>query len=213
MKYGLTSIIAGFGLIALAGQAQAAVVTASLNIPAPGAGLPTETLGTITLTDFGSGATAGVRVDVSLIMGVNFLNSGGPHTPFVYDLSVHPTSIVFLPGSAFSAAGMSSDTPFGSFNHGVDMASGNGAAGSKHGPLDFTINGITTADFIKGTDGDFFAADLVVLSTGKSGSVAAGTLVVAGVPEPATWAMMILGFAGIGFMGYRRSRKGAAIAA
>jgi hypothetical protein len=24
------------------------------------------------------------------------------------------------------------------------------------------------------------------------------------VPEPATWAMMILGFAGIGFMAYRR---------
>jgi PEP-CTERM motif len=27
------------------------------------------------------------------------------------------------------------------------------------------------------------------------------------VPEPSTWAMMILGFAGIGFMAYRRSRK------
>jgi hypothetical protein len=29
----------------------------------------------------------------------------------------------------------------------------------------------------------------------------------AGVPEPSTWAMMILGFTGIGFTGYRRSRK------
>ena len=28
------------------------------------------------------------------------------------------------------------------------------------------------------------------------------------VPEPATWAMMILGFAGIGFMGYRRRQNG-----
>jgi len=27
------------------------------------------------------------------------------------------------------------------------------------------------------------------------------------VPEPSTWAMMILGFAGVGFMAYRRSRK------
>jgi hypothetical protein len=27
------------------------------------------------------------------------------------------------------------------------------------------------------------------------------------VPEPATWAMMLLGFAGIGFVGYRKSRK------
>jgi hypothetical protein len=32
---------------------------------------------------------------------------------------------------------------------------------------------------------------------------------VASVPEPSTWAMMILGFAGIGFMAYRRSRKNA----
>jgi hypothetical protein len=28
-----------------------------------------------------------------------------------------------------------------------------------------------------------------------------------GVPEPSTWAMIILGFAGMGFMAYRRSRK------
>lgn len=30
---------------------------------------------------------------------------------------------------------------------------------------------------------------------------------VAGVPEPSTWAMMILGFAGIGYMAYRTSRR------
>jgi hypothetical protein len=35
---------------------------------------------------------------------------------------------------------------------------------------------------------------------------------VAAVPEPSTWAMMILGFAGVGFMAYRR-RKTAALAA
>ena len=28
------------------------------------------------------------------------------------------------------------------------------------------------------------------------------------VPEPSTWAMMLLGFAGVGFMAYRRARKG-----
>ena len=30
---------------------------------------------------------------------------------------------------------------------------------------------------------------------------------VAAVPEPSTWAMMILGFAGVGFMAYRRKAK------
>jgi hypothetical protein len=35
-----------------------------------------------------------------------------------------------------------------------------------------------------------------------------GSSNVGAVPEPSTWAMMILGFAGIGFMAYRR-RNGA----
>ena len=33
------------------------------------------------------------------------------------------------------------------------------------------------------------------------------------VPEPSTWAMMILGFAGIGFMAYRRKSTPALMAA
>ena len=33
------------------------------------------------------------------------------------------------------------------------------------------------------------------------------------VPEPSTWAMMLLGFAGIGFMGYRRRKTGTALMA
>jgi PEP-CTERM motif len=36
---------------------------------------------------------------------------------------------------------------------------------------------------------------------------------VGAVPEPSTWAMMILGFAGIGFMAYRRKAKPALMAA
>jgi hypothetical protein len=33
------------------------------------------------------------------------------------------------------------------------------------------------------------------------------------VPEPSTWAMLLLGFAGIGFMAYRRKSKTALLAA
>jgi hypothetical protein len=33
------------------------------------------------------------------------------------------------------------------------------------------------------------------------------TSMTAAVPEPSTWAMMLLGFAGVSFMAYRRSRK------
>jgi hypothetical protein len=50
-------------------------------------------------------------------------------------------------------------------------------------------------------DGATFAVDNIVLS---SASV---------IPEPSTWAMMLLGFAGLGFVGYRRTRAGHATVA
>jgi len=34
---------------------------------------------------------------------------------------------------------------------------------------------------------------------------------IAGVPEPSTWVMMVLGFAGVGFLAYRRKRHGSAL--
>jgi PEP-CTERM motif len=45
------------------------------------------------------------------------------------------------------------------------------------------------------------------------GPAAATNLTLTVVPEPSTWAMMVLGFAGLGFVGYRTSRKAAAITA
>jgi hypothetical protein len=38
-------------------------------------------------------------------------------------------------------------------------------------------------------------------------------LPVSGVPEPSSWAMMLLGFAGVGLMAYRRKSKPALMAA
>jgi PEP-CTERM motif len=42
----------------------------------------------------------------------------------------------------------------------------------------------------------------------SSGNV---TAILAAVPEPSTWAMMILGFCGLGFMAYRRKQNGPAL--
>jgi len=44
------------------------------------------------------------------------------------------------------------------------------------------------------------------------GPAAPTNLTVAVVPEPSTWAMMVLGFAGLGFASYRSSRKSARMA-
>jgi hypothetical protein len=66
--------------------------------------------------------------------------------------------------------------------------------------------------------GSFSAVDVTAGNTAsfihESGNVEIGAVaVVAGVPEPSTWAMMLLGFAGIGFMTYRRQSRPTLVAA
>jgi hypothetical protein len=51
------------------------------------------------------------------------------------------------------------------------------------------------------------ATSAVALDTAVSGGISLST------PEPSTWAMMVLGFVVLGFAGYRKARKTAAIAA
>jgi hypothetical protein len=91
------------------------------------------------------------------------------------------------------------------------------------GPLTFKASGATVADpFVIGaplghglfpTDDIAFVADLSVSGSCGNFSCVAGTglvgssLVVTAVPEPTTWAMLILGFSGIGLMAYRRKSK------
>jgi hypothetical protein len=54
---------------------------------------------------------------------------------------------------------------------------------------------------------NYFGTKLIKQSFDPNGFVNSGveiTFNIAAVPEPSTWAMMILGFAGVGFMAYRR---------
>jgi hypothetical protein len=49
--------------------------------------------------------------------------------------------------------------------------------------------------------------DPVGVYTGDVFATITGSADVGAVPEPSTWAMMLLGFAGVGFMAYRRKSK------
>jgi len=73
-----------------------------------------------------------------------------------------------------------------------------------HGVTDvlFTGNGEAGSNTL-----EIFYADRERTGAFLSVSADVTLTAVGGVPEPSTWAMMILGFAGIGFMTYRRSRK------
>src|ERR1700677_2970599 len=81
--------------------------------------------------------------------------------------------------------------------------------------LAFTVGGGTVVDLFSNgigfaPPGGLFGVAVVTSETTLD-YVANG--VAASTPEPSTWAMMILGFAGLGFAGCRASRKAAAIAA
>ena len=46
----------------------------------------------------------------------------------------------------------------------------------------------------------------LVNADGQTYQVNLGEPAVVSAPEPSTWAMMLIGFAGLGFVGYRRAR-------
>lgn len=78
--------------------------------------------------------------------------------------------------------------------------------------LGFDLDGgaLATTGFGNSTvETEFSGAPIFVVS----GTIAEGAGITAAVPEPSTWAMLLLGFAGIGFMAYRQKSKPLLIAA
>lgn len=57
------------------------------------------------------------------------------------------------------------------------------------------------------TNGSIAAGTDFELHFGSFNTLDNVTALVPGVPEPSTWAMLLLGFAGVGFMAYRRNSK------
>jgi PEP-CTERM motif-containing protein len=193
----------------------------------------TSSSNTVTVTDLGGGT---LDISVSLAPGFNFIHSGFPGS-FGFGLTSGFTSISFIQGSTvWSTTGwtpiaspVSATSPqtvsgvsqswdgAGTFVNGYGMTwnFGNGIGAQDGTTLDFHISatGLTLASLAADTTGSFFVAD--VAGTGTSiinGVVTRNTGIIdftlAAVPEPSTWAMMILGFVGIGFMAYRRKGQG-----
>jgi len=78
------------------------------------------------------------------------------------------------------------------------------ATGGLIGPIAFTLAGSTPVRFF--TPDSYYADNFGGVSLDVSP-------VTSDIPEPSTWAMLLLGFAGLGFAGYRKARKGPTFAA
>jgi hypothetical protein len=231
MKRALTSLIAGLGLLGLAGQAQASIVDLSYSLVLDNCTNLCSVGGTIHVTgDTTTESTTGLLVQVDLTGGFFQSPSTGLHA-----LVFNPTGATGIQGyvagvtqgtltTGFSllAPGSYHQDGFGDFTWAIDMTSrandvnhlefvllgsniAFGTTASNSGPTgnqSCPVGGCTSVNVA-------FAVDAAG-SGGDTGAVGA-LLTTPAVPEASTWAMMILGFAGVGFIAYRRRNQGAAI--
>lgn len=194
-------------LAALVGMSTA-VLAGPMYVFSTSTGTQSSNVGVITLTQNGANA---VNVNVDLINSTyGFVNTGGPHTPFAFNLAGSGAlSIAFTTpagGSPFSLnTSGGSNTPFGSFNTAIDSSAGNGSGNAYYGDLLFTltrVGGLSTDDFIANASNVFFSADLTDGTNTGAQAWSVGIDPPSEVPEPLTMSLFGAGLAGL--MGLRR---------
>ncbi len=212
---------------ALAGSAQASVVTPTASLPLIGVPYvsPPPGAGCFTI------ATACVNpgpfiltnpVMYSYSLGNQIITAG-----VTYDATLTPPMETNIIGSVdlagtveMTVIGRTSNTETGSFTVDITELTLSGPLSLPGSPLDgrTLMVGLDASDTSSGTttitpDGgafqinsffDVFADITLDIPTNPSTSVGPILLVATPSPEPSTWAMMLLGFAGLAFAAYRR---------
>lgn len=154
-----------------------------------------------------------------LVTVTEYTPDGGPFTFASWDQSSTPTPLSVGPG--FSTDVLVSNyiplyTPAVTDVTWYNSIAGGGAAaasGALNVMFDPSVNGGIGGQVYFGDESaPTFAVGVytgfVDVNTGY-----AATITITSVPEASTWALMLLGFAGLGLAGYRASRKSAALAA
>jgi hypothetical protein len=218
-KFG--SLAGAIAAISLLGVSAAHAATFTFDVTLTGAPVPA---GTVDVTQVGS------NLDFTVTLDPNFViheTTSSQHDALYFDLasggspllgktvSGLPSGVAQLSGGGFTAAGL------GAYDYALSCGSpacGSGYSGGDAGPISFTIANASLSELTPiSADGKqlYFVADLAYRPTGgNDNSVITGNWgATAGtaVPEPATWAVMMIGFGAIGAM-MRRSRRRARLA-
>jgi hypothetical protein len=206
MKLGLVGGLAGIGLLALTGYSQAAVPTIDLDNYASAVDTtPGVLMATMTVTDI----AGGVKVKITLDAATYFASTGGGHITVAWNLDKAEGAITGLPASPTFTQVATSSPPgcavsCGTFTNTGLQGTWSGTSNHYAGPLTFDIARITTSDFVNNVAGFMAAVD--ALGPKGTGEIA-GTGSIVSTPEPSTWAMMLIGFAGLAYAGYRKAKS------
>jgi len=144
----------------------------------------------------------------SVVTGVNFVawTYQGPITTLDWGISSSPGSATLGTVSPSQVAPTYTNPPYDVSTYNFSTGSLSLLAGTYYLPLQ--------SDPTAGGNNPFW--DFASANADGSPNLTfqiLGTASISSVPEPSTWAMMILGFAGIGFVAYRRKSKPALMAA
>ena len=208
------ALAAGAAALAMAGAANAEV----FNIVSGSPGCSCGAAGTVTVTADGSNT---FKVNVDITTGA-FNLAGGGHDAVAFDLDGITTADISListtPGGDLAdfsvvspqTAGSNHEDGNGDYDFIISHINGNNS-GPNPTDLTFTVSapGLVLADFISNGTGGAFSVD-VIGPNGATGVEGTGPGSGGTVPEPATWAMMLLGVFGVG--GLLRRRREMAIA-
>lgn len=218
---GWKSIALGVAGLMLASQpALATTQTFTLSVLDPASGVGTGPFGTVTVTENVGGT---LTITQTLLPAYRIHDGNSNHNAFEFSIIGDPAVTITGLTAGFAAFNLTagsnvSTPPFADFYTGIDCttACSNGWGGGYSGTLTFTVgssSALTLASLRStafGGNSVYFATDLVN-AAGLTGNVGAIPQTGA-VPEPATWGMMLIGFAGIG-ISLRRRRRAEALAA
>jgi len=196
----LAGLLAGVALV-VALQAHATPIQYNLTSDHCTGGCGAAPFGSVTLTQ--NGAT--VDVTVSLALGYSFVKTGAADFQnfkfngtgvAVGDITVDPHAPALV-----AATGAFNGDGTGDFAFGINCPScGNGGSGAFTPPIMFHVANATIADLTAPNNlGNVFVAD-VLAPNGNTGPVDATTP----VPEPGAAAMLLIGVAGLGWVGRGR---------
>jgi hypothetical protein len=231
----IAALAAAASTMVLAGQAMATVLT----LAAPyDAFFTWNNNGTVTYLGAGGGTYTGVQQQSELwndftgtdlpagtIMELSLTSVGGHDE--------HSISFLFSPGGAGSSYTLDyvvsdAGTPNaseGDASGAILQTAGSSTLGKSFdtntGPyaMSFTqvgpnvvAGGITDVAFLPGTTTVGVTDNFTVLTGGSNATGISNSFVENAIPEPSTWAMMVIGFVGLGYAAFRRSSKARAMA-